>query len=134
MAKSATVRVGYEGKNYDIPLEISEANSRQPGIAAAWIQDQIQAEADRKASAKAASDLNVEREFKSVKQKLAQVDAHEEQGVELGRREVVLRELDLTKLAPQLDDHILEIHVKHCCNLLRVLADTDTLCLVHPTG
>ena len=79
MAKAADVQVGYNGQTYLIPAEISEANARQPGIAAAWIEDQLQGERDRKAAQKAASDLNVEREFRSVKQKLAKVDAHEEQ-------------------------------------------------------
>lgn len=79
MAKQAAdVQVGYNGKTYMIPAEISQANARQPGLAAAWIEDQIQAKADRQASAKAAKDLDVENEFRSVKQKLQRVDAHEE--------------------------------------------------------
>lgn len=80
MAKQAAdVLVGYQGREYRIPAEISQANARQPGLAAAYIEDMIASEVDRKASAKAAKDLDVENEFRSVKQKLAKVDAHEEQ-------------------------------------------------------
>ena len=79
MAKAATVRVGYEGRYFDIPAEISEANARQPGIAAAWIEDQLEAERDRKATQKAASDLNVEREFTQVKSQLSELNSLKDQ-------------------------------------------------------
>lgn len=73
------VPVGYKGKTYQIPVSVSAANTRTPGVAVAYIEDQIAAEQARKAAAKTAADLNVEKEFRSVREKLEQVDAHDEQ-------------------------------------------------------
>ena len=77
--KPAFVSVGFEGRTYEIPAEVAAANARQPGLAADYIRDQIAGEEERKAAIKQASDLNVEREFKSVRSKLARVDSIEQQ-------------------------------------------------------
>ena len=74
MPRPATVRVGYKGQDYDIPAEISEANARQPGIAAAYIEDMLAGEANRAAAVQAKNDQAIAEEFSTVKTRLSQLE------------------------------------------------------------
>ena len=77
MAKEAFVSVGYEGRQYQIPAEIAQLNTSQPGIAKAWIEEQIADKADRQARAKARKEESVEAEFTSVKTRLSDLESKE---------------------------------------------------------
>ena len=78
MAKEVMVSVGYEGKQYLIPTEIARLNATQPGVAKAWIEEQIAEETDRRQQAKARREESVEAEFENISAKLSKVDGIEQ--------------------------------------------------------
>ena len=77
MADEVMVSVGYEGKQYRIPAEIARLNATQPGVAKAWIEEQIAEETDRRQQAKQRKEESVEAEFENISAKLSKVDGIE---------------------------------------------------------
>ena len=78
MAEEAMIEVGYEGKKYRIPAEIARLNATQPGVAKAWIEEQIAEETDRRQQAKQRKEESVEAEFENISAKLSKVDGIEQ--------------------------------------------------------
>lgn len=79
MPTSATTSVTFEGKRYDVPQALLDADAKRgTTMTRDFIREVIADEEDRKAQAKARRDDRVEAEFKSVTTKLAKVDAIEE--------------------------------------------------------